>query len=66
VRVAEGGQVLEVIATGDPCYACMLGGPQGTTLFMLTSATSQPDRCRSERSGRVQITTVSSPRAGLP
>jgi sugar lactone lactonase YvrE len=66
LRVAEGGQVLEVIETGDPCFACMLGGPQGTTLFMLTSASSQPDRCRSERSGRVQVTTVSSPRAGLP
>ena len=66
LRVAEGGQVLEVIATGDPCFACMLGGPHGTTLFMLTSAASQPEKCRAERSGRIQITTVSSPRAGLP
>lgn len=66
LRVAQGGQVLEVIDTGDPCYACMLGGPQGNTLFMLTSATSQPEQCRTQQSGRVQITTVSSVRAGLP
>jgi sugar lactone lactonase YvrE len=66
LRVAEGGQVLEVIDTGDTCFACMLGGPQGTTLFVLTSATSQPERCRVERSARIQITTVSAPRAGLP
>jgi sugar lactone lactonase YvrE len=66
LRVAEGGQVLEVIDTGDPCFACMLGGPQGTTLFMLTSASSQPAACRSQPSGRVQITTVSTGHAGLP
>jgi sugar lactone lactonase YvrE len=66
LRVAEGGQVLEVIDTGDPCFACMLGGPMGTTLFMLTSAASHPEACRAEATGRVQITTVSSPRAGLP
>jgi sugar lactone lactonase YvrE len=66
LRVAEGGQVLEVIATGDPCFACMLGGPQGTTLFMLTSASSQPDACRNDPTGRIQITTVSTARAGLP
>jgi len=66
LRVAEGGQVLQVIDTGDPCFACMLGGPRGTTLFMLTSASSQPEACRENPSGRIQITTVSSPRAGLP
>jgi sugar lactone lactonase YvrE len=66
LRVAEGGQVLEVIDTGDPCYACMLGGPEGTTLFILTSTGSDPETCRDERTGRIQITTVSTPRAGLP
>ncbi|MCU1359987.1 MAG: gluconolactonase [Ilumatobacteraceae bacterium] len=66
LRVAEGGQVLEVIDTGDKCYACMLGGPQGNTLFMLTSESSQPEPCRTEPSGRVQITTVSTARAGRP
>ena len=66
VRVAEGGQVLEVIATGDNCYACMLGGPAGTDLFMLTSSSSHPSRAMVERGARVLVTQVRSPRAGLP
>jgi sugar lactone lactonase YvrE len=66
LRVAEGGQVLEVIDTGDRCFACMLGGPMGTTLFMLTSASSEPEACIAQASARIQITTVSSARAGLP
>ena len=35
-RIGEGGAVLEVVSTGEmPCYACMLGGPEGRHLFML-------------------------------
>ena len=37
VRVREGGEVLEVVDTGQPCFACTLGGPDGRTLFMLTA-----------------------------
>lgn len=66
VRVAEGGEVLDVIDTGDHCFACMLGGPAGTTLFMLTSASSHPDRIAAAPTGRVLVTEVSSPRAGRP
>src|SRR6185369_13234034 len=40
VRIAEGGEVKEVIETGAPCYACMLGGEDGKTLFMLTASGS--------------------------
>ncbi|MEX2080284.1 MAG: SMP-30/gluconolactonase/LRE family protein, partial [Dehalococcoidia bacterium] len=38
--VAEGGEVLEVVETSEPCYACMLGGADGRTLFCLTAANS--------------------------
>ena len=38
--IAPGGKVLDVIDTGQPCYACMLGGDDGRTLFMLTAQTS--------------------------
>jgi len=34
VRVREGGQVLQTIDLDRGCFACMLGGPDGTTLFM--------------------------------
>lgn len=63
VRVAQGGKVLEVVDTGQPCYACMLGGPDGKTLFMLTAA---PLGSGGARTGKVVIAEVDSPRAGLP
>lgn len=64
VRVAEGGKVLEVIDTRQPCYACMLGGPDGRTLFMLSAA---PLGSGGEApTGKVLVAEVDSPRAGLP
>jgi sugar lactone lactonase YvrE len=35
VRVREGGEVLQRVDLDRGCFACMLGGPNGTTLFML-------------------------------
>ncbi len=34
LRVREGGEVLDRIELDRPCYACMLGGEDGTSLFM--------------------------------
>src|SRR5918998_1462432 len=36
-RVLEGGEVLERVRLEHPCFACMLGGEDGRTLFMLTA-----------------------------
>jgi sugar lactone lactonase YvrE len=36
-RVREGGEVLEQFEPGAPCFACMLGGEDRRTLFMLTA-----------------------------
>jgi hypothetical protein len=36
-RVREGGQVLEQVELDLPCFACMLGGEDGKTLFMLAA-----------------------------
>jgi sugar lactone lactonase YvrE len=36
-RVREGGEVLERVRPGAPCFACMLGGQDRRTLFMLTA-----------------------------
>lgn len=66
VLVAEGGSVIEVIETGDPCYACMLGGDDGRTLFMLTAPTSIAHEAAAAPKGRLIIATVDAPRAGLP
>jgi len=63
--IAEGGEVLEVIDTGAPCFACMLGGDDGKTLFMLTAGGSGAHASEAAN-GKVLIATVDSPRAGRP
>jgi sugar lactone lactonase YvrE len=66
VRIAEGGEVLEVIETGQPCYACMLGGGDGKTLFMLTAASSDHAQAAASQTGKILVAEVDSPRAGRP
>jgi sugar lactone lactonase YvrE len=65
-RIAEGGRVLEVIDTGMPCYACMLGGSDGRTLFMLTAPSSLPSQVAARPLGRIVVAEVDAPHAGLP
>jgi sugar lactone lactonase YvrE len=33
--VAEGGEVLQTVDVDRGCFACMLGGPDGRTLFVV-------------------------------
>ena len=63
--IAEGGEVLEVIDTGAPCFACMLGGDDGKTLFMMTAGGSGAHASEAAN-GKVLIATVDSPHAGRP
>jgi len=65
-RIAEGGEVLEVIDTGEPCFACMLGGDDGKSLFMLTAPTSIAHLAAAAPKGRIVVARVDSARAGLP
>lgn len=66
VRIAEGGEVLEVIETGQPCFACMLGGDDGRTLFMLTAASSDHDAAAGSQTGKILAAEVDSAGAGRP
>ncbi len=66
VLFAEGGDVVEVVDTEQPCYACMLGGNDGRTLFMLTAPTSIAHEAAVAPKGKVLIATVEAPHAGLP
>ena len=63
VLFAEGGKVLDVIDTGVPCFACMLGGDDGKTLFMHVSP---PTAGLDSPKSKVIVTTVDVPHAGLP
>lgn len=62
LRVAEGGQILDRIDAEMGCYACMLGGPDGDTLFILGLDRSGED----DELGYIKKTKVTVPKAGLP
>ena len=65
-RVVEGGEVVDVIETDNRCFACMLGGTDRRTLFMLTSQYSLEVEAAPRRTGNVLIAEVATPGAGLP
>ena len=64
--IAPGGEVLEVIETGLPCYACMLGGPLGKHLFMLVAPSSDADTAAKAPLGKVLVAEVAVSGAGRP
>ncbi|HEY5207482.1 MAG TPA: SMP-30/gluconolactonase/LRE family protein [Roseiarcus sp.] len=66
VRIGEGGAVLETVATSQNCFACMLGGEDGRTLFMMTAPTSLASEAAAAPKGRIEVATVESPHSGLP
>lgn len=66
VRMAEGGEILDRIETEQEAIACMLGGADRRTLFVLTAEGRDPDWCRANHTARVLATQVEIPGAGLP
>ena len=64
--VAEDGGVVDVVDTGDPCFACTLGGPDGRTLYCLTAPHSLADVAAREALGALRAVTVDTPGAGSP
>lgn len=65
-RVAPGGEVLDTVEADRGCFACMLGGDDGRTLFMLTAPTSIAHEAAAAPKGKLLIATVDTPHAGLP
>jgi sugar lactone lactonase YvrE len=58
LRVEAGGRVTQTITVGDRCATdCVLGGPDETTLFLLTSNSWQPSETTS-RAGRIEAVEV--------
>jgi sugar lactone lactonase YvrE len=69
LRVREGGEVLDRIDLDRPCYACMLGGEDGRTLFMVAAKWFGPDRIDElvqAKTGQVLAARVPVPHAGWP
>lgn len=66
VRVEEGGHVTDRIATPMSTFACMLGGEDGRTLFVLCSPGSHPDESAGKAAGAIYTRRVEHPHAGRP
>ena len=69
VRVREGGEVLETVALDRGAFACMLGGPDGQTLFMLAAewrGFEHVDEAIADRTGQVLVSDAPAPHAGWP
>jgi sugar lactone lactonase YvrE len=67
VRVREGGEVLQTIDLDRGCFACMLGGGDNRTLFMVAAAWGGPESMAGgQPTGQVLSVEAPAPRAGWP
>ena len=65
-RIVEGGEATDRIDIGErTAIACALGGPEGRTLFLVTTPDAYPDRVRGTLLSRLDATTVDVPAAGF-
>jgi sugar lactone lactonase YvrE len=67
VRVREGGEVLQRIELDRGCFACMLGGAEGMTLFMVAREWDGPaSMSDGARTGQLLAAEAPAPGAGWP
>ena len=66
LRVFEGGRIAQKVPTGERrSFACMLGGDDRRTLFVVTNVGSGP-AIAEKRARRIETVQVDVPGAGLP
>ena len=69
IRVREGGDELERIELDRAGFACMLGGPDRRTLFMLAAdwrGIENVDGAIADRTGQVLVADAPAPGVGWP
>ncbi len=67
VRVGEGGEVLQTIDLDRGCFACMLGGADRRTLFLVATEWRGTEHvAEGARTGQVLTTEAPAPGAGWP
>jgi Gluconolactonase len=69
VRVREGGDVLQTINVDRGCFACLLGGADERTLFIIATEWRGMDaipEVACARTGQVLINEAPAPHAGWP
>ena len=66
-RLREGGEVVDAIELDRGCFACMLGGPDGRTLFMVGQEWAGMEGISGAvRTGQVLAAPAPAPHAGWP
>lgn len=66
LRVKEGGEITVEVTTTQTAFACMLGGEERTTLYVMTAPTSDRFKIAGQTLGRIEAANVSVAGAGLP
>jgi len=69
LRVREGGEVLERIIHDAACFACMLGGADGKTLFLMNAewrGVEKMGEMFQSKTGKIETFRVDVPHAGRP
>jgi len=69
VRVREGGEVLQTVKADRGCFACMLGGPDRRTLFMVVTEWRGMEKVvevAQARTGQVLAIEAAAPGVGWP
>lgn len=69
VRVREGGEVLQTVTCDRGCFACMLGGAENKTLFIIATEWRGMDKMAEvahKRTGQVLTYETPAPHAGWP
>ncbi|HET9345989.1 MAG TPA: SMP-30/gluconolactonase/LRE family protein [Candidatus Limnocylindrales bacterium] len=69
VRVREGGEILDRVELDRSPFSCMLGGPDGRTLFILAAEWRGVERIEetlADRTGQVLTAEAPAPHAGWP
>lgn len=68
-RVREGGEILQRLDLDAACFACMLGGEEGRTLYLMTAEWRGPERMGElfqAHTGKLLALEVKVPHAGRP
>jgi sugar lactone lactonase YvrE len=66
LRVLPGGVITHRVPVADQAIACMLGGPEGRTLYILSAPLARAAKTRVLRRGRISCIEVEEGAAGRP
>ena len=66
VRIEKGGNITDIISTPKGAFACMLGGKDRKTLYVIISNSSDPKEAQASPEGEIHSIEVEIPGVGKP